>query len=350
MVRVDPESGAVSEVSDTSLMGNFLSFCSGAATVSGFCPGALAAGALAGPVAESNVPVEVPVFDEDGQPVDVGEVEVTFGDVQTPGQTTSVLVEEAGAMLGDFMAVGLVFDISTTAEFASEQGVVVCLPYDETAVPLGDESQVRLLHLEMEGWVELPGQDLDTEANRVCATTTSFSEFAAGVAVASNEPPVAVISMTDDTVEATSPGGALVALDGSTSFDPDGDDLTFRWEGPFATIEDQEQIQVTLPLSNVAHVITLTVSDPDGESSSDSVSISVVDTTAPEFASIAAVMLEAIGVSTQSVLDAPQVTDAVGVVSLTNDAPANRVPPRQHRRHLDSDRRRRQTARPRSRW
>jgi hypothetical protein len=79
-------------------------------------------------------------------------------------------------------------------------------------------------------------------------------------------------------VEATSPAGASVALDGSTSSDPDGDPLTFVWTGPFGTATGSNPT-VTLPLGT--NVITLTASDGIGGRATATVTIRVVDTTQP---------------------------------------------------------------------
>ena len=50
----------------------------------------------------------------------------------------------------------------------------------------------------------------------------------------SNQAPTANAG-ADQTVEATSPAGASVTLDGSASFDPEGAPLSFTWTGPFGS-------------------------------------------------------------------------------------------------------------------
>jgi len=79
-------------------------------------------------------------------------------------------------------------------------------------------------------------------------------------------------------VEATGPSGAAVTLDGSGSSDPEGDPITFTWRGPFGTLSGSS-ITPTLPLGD--HVIDLEVTDNQGNSSVRSLTVSVVDTTAP---------------------------------------------------------------------
>lgn len=96
-------------------------------------------------------------------------------------------------------------------------------------------------------------------------------------AVLVNVAPVANAG-SDQTVEATSPSGTSVMLDGSTSSDPDGDPLTHVWVGPFGT-QSGAAVNVTIPLGT--HVVTLTVDDGRGGTSSDPVSVTVQDTVAP---------------------------------------------------------------------
>jgi hypothetical protein len=79
-------------------------------------------------------------------------------------------------------------------------------------------------------------------------------------------------------VECTSQAGRQVTLNGSDSFDPDGDALTFTWTGPFGTVTGRTPT-VTLP--DGTSTVTLTVTDELGASASDTVVISVVDTPPP---------------------------------------------------------------------
>jgi hypothetical protein len=92
-----------------------------------------------------------------------------------------------------------------------------------------------------------------------------------------NTPPTAEAGL-DQTVECTSPNGATVTLDGSSSSDPDRDQLSFTWSGPFGSASNATPT-VDLPLGD--HVIDLVVDDGRGGQSTDQVEISVRDSTPP---------------------------------------------------------------------
>jgi hypothetical protein len=95
-----------------------------------------------------------------------------------------------------------------------------------------------------------------------------------------NLPPTADAG-PDQTVECTGPDGATITLDASATVDPNGDPLTFVWEGPFGTLEGPEAT-VTLPLGR--HEFTLTVEDGNGAAgtSTDRVVVTIEDTTPPQ--------------------------------------------------------------------
>ena len=95
-----------------------------------------------------------------------------------------------------------------------------------------------------------------------------------------NHPPLADAG-PDQVVEATGPDGALVTLDGSGSSDPDGDALAYDWSWA-AGRADGDHPRVTLPLGTTT--VTLLVSDPQKASATDSVLITIQDTTAPAIA------------------------------------------------------------------
>ncbi|MDX1547965.1 MAG: thrombospondin type 3 repeat-containing protein [Rhodothermales bacterium] len=83
----------------------------------------------------------------------------------------------------------------------------------------------------------------------------------------------------DQTAECTAPTGTPVTLDGSGSFDPDGDALSFTWVRDSTLTATGEMPTVLLDLGT--HDIELTILDEDGETDSDSVAVTVVDTSPP---------------------------------------------------------------------
>ncbi len=106
----------------------------------------------------------------------------------------------------------------------------------------------------------------------------------AGIAIQPNQPPTADAG-SDQTVEQDSYAGASVTLDGSGSYDPDGDPLTYTWTWDSSSASGVNPT-VTLPLGKTT--VTLTVSD--GQlSDTDTVDITVEDTTDPDVAIVAVV-------------------------------------------------------------
>jgi hypothetical protein len=91
------------------------------------------------------------------------------------------------------------------------------------------------------------------------------------------QPPVANAG-SDQVIECTNSAGVSVTLDGSTSYDPDGQPLNFTWTGYFGTRTGMVTT-VLLPLG--VHIVTLTVDDGNGGTATDTVQISIRDTTPP---------------------------------------------------------------------
>ena len=104
------------------------------------------------------------------------------------------------------------------------------------------------------------------------------SALKTGLVTIANRAPV-VQAGSDQTVEL----GALAVLNGTGSYDPDGDPLSFVWtdeEGQ--TLGTTPVVQISLPLG--VHQFTLTVADAIGAVSQDSLAVSVQDTTPPTVA------------------------------------------------------------------
>jgi len=107
------------------------------------------------------------------------------------------------------------------------------------------------------------------------------------VTITANQPPVADAG-PDQTVEQTYYQGANVTLNGSASYDPDSDPLTYTWTWAGGSATGVSPI-VSLPLGTTT--ITLTVSD-GVLTDTDTVVVNVVDTTPPVIACPADVTVE----------------------------------------------------------
>jgi hypothetical protein len=103
-----------------------------------------------------------------------------------------------------------------------------------------------------------------------------------------NRAPVANAGL-DRTVECASPTGTIATLDGSGSSDPDGDALSYQWTGSFpeggGTVTG---VHPAVTLSLGPNPIALTVSDGHGHAATDSLLITVADTTPPVITAVPA--------------------------------------------------------------
>jgi len=91
------------------------------------------------------------------------------------------------------------------------------------------------------------------------------------VEITVNQRPIAVAG-PDQTINAPSPGGVAVTLNGSGSSDPDGDPLTHTWTGPFGMAMG---VSPTVTIPGGVHTLTLTVSDGKGGTAADTVTITI---------------------------------------------------------------------------
>jgi hypothetical protein len=109
------------------------------------------------------------------------------------------------------------------------------------------------------------------------ASWGSWSECAFVYAQNINQPPFAEAGPAQNLP--TGAGcSAQVTLDGSGSFDPDGDPLSYTWMGPFGTVTGMRPV---ITLSTGIDTIRLVVDDGKGGVSRDSVIITVSDKTPP---------------------------------------------------------------------
>ena len=92
-----------------------------------------------------------------------------------------------------------------------------------------------------------------------------------------DQPPVAVAGDVQ-VLERSSGAGAPASLDGSASSDPEGAPLSYAWSGPFGTAVGMT-VDVMMPVGSSA--ISLEVTDPAGQTGTDTLQMIVEDTTAP---------------------------------------------------------------------
>jgi len=92
-----------------------------------------------------------------------------------------------------------------------------------------------------------------------------------------NQPPVANAG-PDQTVEQTSPQGAMVTLNGTGSYDPENDTLTYKWTW---TGGSAQGVTSTALFPAGKTTVTLTVSDGQFNAT-DTVNVTVRDTTPPQ--------------------------------------------------------------------
>ena len=111
---------------------------------------------------------------------------------------------------------------------------------------------------------------------------------------AANHRPTADAGL-DQSVEVSSAAGAAFSLTG-TAADPDGDVLAFSWSGAVTASGAAIVLDVpppSAPNKTQTHSMTLTVSDGKGGEMTDSVDLTVTDTTAPTLHNVPAGMITA---------------------------------------------------------
>ncbi len=133
-----------------------------------------------------------------------------------------------------------------------------------------------------------------------------------------NQPPTSIAGASQ-TVECTSPSGAPATLDGSGSFDPDGNLVAAAWYtgadfNPANAIAHSLTTSVVAPFSppSTTSVYTLLVTDTGFQMNTSQTSITVRDTTPPTFAPLVASLVQtSCNPATEAtVLAIPTATDA----------------------------------------
>ena len=141
----------------------------------------------------------------------------------------------------------------------------VCLPVPDAAPNL-QVHQLQWLNGKWE-WIPL---EASTMGDHVCGEVTS-TQLGLFAVFTVNLPPVADAGPDQDFPLTTS-NSTLVTLDGSGSTDYEGGPLSYLWKGPFGT---ETGVGPTVSLPPGKHTITLTVTDPEGASDSDTVEITI---------------------------------------------------------------------------
>jgi serine protease len=134
------------------------------------------------------------------------------------------------------------------------------------AIEAGDNAAPQIPMLDLDGAARIVDGDFDGDAR----IDLGAYEYV-------NAPPTAAAG-PDRTVAANASCAAAVALDGTGSWDPEGEPLTYTWTGSFGTVSGATA-SVSLPAGT--HIITLTVRDGRGASATDTLVIAVFDTTSP---------------------------------------------------------------------
>ncbi len=150
----------------------------------------------------------------------------------------------------------------------------------------------------------------------------------ASILIRANTRPIADAG-PDQTAEASSHDGATFLLDGSHSSDPDGDSLTYTWverhpvTGVVLRTFQGATLQIELPLGTT--VLVLTVDDGKGGLAADTVSLTVVDTTAPRILTANRIQLFGAGIGMGQIyrFGVPSVGDPTLELTLQHETTQN---------------------------
>ena len=197
---------------------------------------------------------------------------LTFANVTRGGNTTVASAATGPAPPKGFLAgtPAVVYNLATTAGYTGRIGVALSL----NGVNFHNPAKVRLFHYESGAWVDRTVA-VSAAGGYAAALVGSLSPFALFEPV--RQPPVANPGSALITT-ATSTQGAKVTLNGSASYDPNGDPLTYRWTGPFPEgngVATGLSPTVTMPMG--ANQVGLVVNDGEFSSAPVSQAITVTD-------------------------------------------------------------------------
>jgi hypothetical protein len=261
---------------------------------------------------------------------------ITFENVTTEGETTITslpLSAQEPPSSSDFQLLGNYYGITTTAIHSGT--ITVCFTYNDNGLTETQEQNLQLLHYTVDHWENIT-TTLDTDINNICGQTGNLSPFIIVFSTSSDKDEDGVIDSEDNCPDIynqdqididtdgigdacdncldefnpdqldsdgdgigdvcenfppiadagpdqTIPAGldcrANIILDGSESFDPDGDLLTYAWTWDGGSA-DGVNPTIQLPLGTTT--ITLVVNDGTVDSEPDEVEITVEDITPPE--------------------------------------------------------------------
>src|SRR5207253_1820635 len=141
-----------------------------------------------------------------------------------------------------------------------------------------------------------------------------------------NHPPVAKAG-TAQTISCDADCKGTVTLDGSAT-DVDNDPLTFNWAEQPDGLSATGAKPTVAGLSKGVHTFTLTVSDGNGGTSMDTVSITVADTTPPSFTNVPAPIVITQNAVSGATVTVPAATakDNCGQVTITTTVNGNPLP------------------------
>jgi len=197
---------------------------------------------------------------------------LTFATVTRGGNTTVASAATGAAPPKGFLTgtPAVFYNVATTAGYSGAIGVALSF----NGVSFHNPAKVRLFHYENGTWVDRTVA-VSAAGGYAAALVGSLSPFALFEPV--NHTPVANPGPALTTT-ATSAQGAKVTLNGSASYDPNGNPLTYQWTGPFPEgngVVTGVNPTVSMPLG--ANQVVLVVNDGEVNSAPASQTITVAD-------------------------------------------------------------------------